>query len=217
MKILAVEFSSAQRSVAIALDGRIRAQASEIAGRATHALALIEQALAEARLAREEIECLAIGIGPGSYTGIRAAIALGQGWQMARGVKLLGISSAECLAKTAQANGILGTVHVVIDAQRQELYFARYEINATKLRETSPLKLASVEEVRAVSSPNGKILGAEATRWFENGRLLFPEAATLAELAAERTDFIAGEKMEPIYLRETSFVKAPPPRLLPAE
>jgi hypothetical protein len=34
-------------------------------------------------------------------------------------------------------------------------------------------------------------------------------------LALDRTDFVAGEKLEPIYLRPTSFVKAPPPRILP--
>jgi len=43
-----------------------------------------------------------------------------------------------------------------------------------------------------------------------------PTAAMLARLAAERSDFIAGEKLEPIYLRETSFVKAPPPRIVVA-
>jgi len=42
------------------------------------------------------------------------------------------------------------------------------------------------------------------------------DAATLAQLASGRTNFVAGERLEPIYLRETKFVKAPPPRVLPA-
>jgi hypothetical protein len=50
---------------------------------------------------------------------------------------------------------------------------------------------------------------------FPGSRLVFPRAATLASLASERKDFIPGEKMEPIYLRETKFVKAPPPRKIP--
>ena len=54
------------------------------------------------------------------------------------------------------------------------------------------------------------------THWFPTGRVLFPRAATLGQLARDRTDFVAGERMEPIYLRETRFVKAPPPRTLPA-
>ena len=64
---------------------------------------MIEKVLAAAKIEREEIEVLAVGLGPGSYTGIRVAISIAQGWQLARGVKLLGIGSAECLAAQAQA------------------------------------------------------------------------------------------------------------------
>ena len=45
--------------------------------------------------------------------------------------------------------------------------------------------------------------------------VLLPAAAMVAQLAAGRSDFIAGEKLEPVYLRETTFVKAPPARVLP--
>src|SRR5438093_6385986 len=102
MKILAVEFSSTHRSVAV-LDAdsskpRAVGISHESQGRETHAFAMIEKALEQAGLSRQSIECLVIGLGPGSYTGIRVAISVAQGWQLARGVKLLGISSVECLA-----------------------------------------------------------------------------------------------------------------------
>src|ERR1035437_6117737 len=97
MTILALEFSSEQRSVALARDGVVLAEACELGGGDTKAVAVIEKVLAAAKIAREEIEMIVVGLGPGSYTGIRAAIAVAQGWQLARGVKLLGISSAECL------------------------------------------------------------------------------------------------------------------------
>ena len=83
-------------------------EAVETGGRSTNALGLVEDALRQAQLDRAQIECLAVGLGPGSYNGIRLAIALAQGWQLARPVKLLGISSAECLAAQAQAEGISG-------------------------------------------------------------------------------------------------------------
>src|SRR5882724_9207269 len=111
MKILAVEFSSGQRSVAVVEHGRVLGSATETATRETHALTLVTRALTEAGLEREAVDCLAIGLGPGSYTGIRAAIALAQGWQLAAGearLKLLGISSAACLAAEAQALGWFG-------------------------------------------------------------------------------------------------------------
>jgi tRNA threonylcarbamoyl adenosine modification protein YeaZ len=235
MKILAVEFSTDHRSIAILDDGvnlisspsplqgeragergpTVLGQATETATRSTPAFALIEKALRDAFIEREEIECLAIGLGPGSYTGIRAAIAIAQGWQLARPVKLLGISSAECLAAEAQAKSFFGTVSIVIDAQRNELYLARYEITADYFREITPLALASPDAVRPRLSASETVVGPDATRWFANAKILFPNATTLGRLASGRANFVPGEKLEPIYLREPNFVKAPPPRVLP--
>src|SRR5450631_1300045 len=111
MTILALEFSSSQRSVAVARDGRVLAGAAETGGRETHAFGMIEKVLAAANLGRAEIGCLAVGLGPGSYTGIRVALAIAQGWQLATGVKLLGIGSMECLAAQARAEQVFGRVN----------------------------------------------------------------------------------------------------------
>ena len=163
---------------------------------------------------REQIECLVVGLGPGSYTGIRAAIAAAQGWQLARAVKLLGVSSAECVAAQAQNDGLTGKVNVVIDAQREEFYLAGYELDDDQWRETTALRLASLAELRALEQKSEVLIGPEVTRWFPAGRIVFPRAITLAELALNRNDFVTGEKLEPIYLREAKFVKAPPPRVI---
>ena len=220
MKILALEFSSPQRSVAVvhggAQAGRFcLGEAIETGGRASNALGLVEEALRQAHLDREQIECLAVGLGPGSYTGIRLAISLAQGWQLARPVKLLGISSVECLAAQAQAEGIGGRVEVVIDAQRDEVYLAGYHMGPQAWHEIEPLRLATVAEAHGRQREGATLVGPEVTNWFPAGRVLFPRAATLGQLARDRSDFVAGERMEPIYLRETRFVKAPPPRTLP--
>jgi len=123
MTILALEFSSPQRSVAVLRAGDTVAatEVIESGGNGTHAFAMIESALREAKLEREQIEVIAVGLGPGSYTGIRVALSVAQGWQLARGVKLAGIGSAECLAERARAEKIFGRVNVVIDAQRNEI------------------------------------------------------------------------------------------------
>jgi tRNA threonylcarbamoyl adenosine modification protein YeaZ len=220
MKILALEFSSPQRSVAVAKErtdaGALAlGEAIETGARSTNALGLVEEALRQAQVERGQIECLAIGLGPGSYNGVRLAIALAQGWQLARPVKLLGISTAECLAAQAQADGIFGPVQVVIDAQRGEFYLAGYEISPEARRETEPLRLAGLPEVQARQQAGGILIGPEVTKWFPGSRVLYPRAATLGGLAQGRTDFVPGEEMRPIYLRETQFVKAPSPRILP--
>lgn len=204
MTILALEFSSARRSVALARDGVVLAEAvAQTTGRGTDAFGLIEHVLTKANTAREAVEVIAIGLGPGSYTGIRAAIAVAQGWQLARGVKLLGVSSVESLAMQAQAEAMAGPVDLVIDAQRGEFYLATWEISGTRRNETAPLRIVPSADIAARKAGGSICAGPEMER------KLFPTAATVAQLAAGRTDFISGEKLEPIYLRETNFVKTP--------
>jgi tRNA threonylcarbamoyladenosine biosynthesis protein TsaB len=219
MKILALDFSSAQRSVAALIadtTGQVSA-ASEIIdsapGYAMKPLEMVEQALREVGLEREDIECVVVGVGPGSYTGIRAGIALAQGWQLGRDVKLLGISSAEAVAVEARNTGLRGRASVVIDAQRNEFYRADYELEEAGIREATPLRIVTREAVLA--SGDTTLIGPQVTKWFPEGQVVFPRAVVLARLAIGRDDFLPGEKLEPIYLRETTFVKAPPPRELP--
>ena len=235
MKILAIEFSSTQRSAAV-VDSRtgvppvsdegvvfsktgetpvLLSEAVQTSGGHTLAFALIEDALRQAKMEREEIDCLAVGLGPGSYTGIRVAISIAQGWQLAKAVRLLGVSSVDVLALHAQLEGVRGQVHLVIDAQRKEFYLATYEITEAEVRETEPLRLASLAEVQARAQTGGCPAGPEVHEWFPEGRVLFPRASTLGRLAATKTNFVSGDKLEPIYLRPTRFVKAPPPRVLP--
>ena len=181
----------------------------------TRALGMIEGALREAGLEREQIDVIAVGLGPGSYTGIRAALSLAQGWQLAcrdGGMKLLGVSSAECVAAQAQAEKIYGRVNVVIDAQRNEFYLAAYEISAAGRKEVEPLRILTRVEVESRAGAKESLIGPEVTRWFPNGRMVFPRAAVLGQLALSRSDFVPGDKLEPIYLRETNFAKAPPSR-----
>jgi len=127
---------------------------------------MIEKVLATAKLEREEIEAIAVGLGPGSYTGIRAAIALAQGWQLARGVKLLGVGSVECLAAQAQAEKIFGRVNAVIDAQRGEFYSAVYEISAAGWRETGALRIVSLAELQARRGGDEILTGRKRPRGF---------------------------------------------------
>jgi tRNA threonylcarbamoyl adenosine modification protein YeaZ len=213
MKILALEFSAPQRSVAIVNKDKVF-EIVETSARHTDAFGMIEKVLRAAQIERQEIKCLAIGLGPGSYHGIRAAIALAQGWQLANGVKILGISSAEAVAAEAQAEGLSGKVRVVIDAQRKEFYSAQYEISPAECREIAPLRIATMAEVLNYEAGNEVLIGPEATQWFGTAKIVSPRATTVGKLAAPRSDFVTGDRLEPIYLRETTFVKAPPLRVI---
>ena len=219
MKILAIEFSSTQRSVAVlnrtSATALLVSEVIETGERLTPAFGLIEQALQQAQLEREQIELLALGIGPGSYTGIRAAIALAQGWHLARKTKVVPISSALCLATQARQEKLSGKIHVVIDAQRGEFYHSAYEIGNDRVQEVAPLRLAAGREIEALEASGEPMVGGPELSRFRNARLLFPRASGVARLASQGAEAVDPERIEPVYLREPSFVKAPPPRTLP--
>jgi len=204
MMILALEFSSVRRSAALAdAAGAVLAEAvEETTGRGTGAFALIERVLAEAKAAREQVGVVAVGLGPGSYTGIRAAIAVAQGWQLARGTRVLGIGSMASLAAQAQAEKVYGPVCLVVDAQREEFYLGEWRIGPTDRQEVAPLRIVPAAEVAARQAAGEVCVGPEMKQ------RLFPTAATVASLAAGRGDFATGDRLEPVYLRATSFVKA---------
>jgi tRNA threonylcarbamoyl adenosine modification protein YeaZ len=205
MKILALEFSSLVRSVAVANGERILGRAAEQGSRDTKAFALIDSALKQAAFAREQIECVAVGIGPGSYAGIRIAISIAQGWHIARGVKLLGISSADCVAAQFHERGERGVLNVVIDAQRGELFAARYEFGA-EWKMVSDFALLDTAEQQRRSNAGESMVRPDVDV------SVAPDAAMIARLASTHASFRAGPELEPLYLRKAEFVKAPPPR-----
>ena len=100
---------------------------------------------------------------------------------------------------------------MVVDAQRNEFYLATYDLSANGWNEIEPLKIVPRAEVE-LAGAKGMLIGPEVTRWFPQGRLVYPRAAMLGQLAWRRNEFAIGDKLEPIYLRETNFVKAPPGR-----
>ena len=221
MLTLALEFSTSRRSVALLKDRPEKARpdvlgtASDEGARSVKPLGLITRVLREAGIRRDDIERVAVGLGPGSYTGVRSSIALAQGWQLARGIKLVGVSTAACLAFQAQVRGWFGQVTVVIDAQRNELYLASYHLSQDRRELVQPLRLIGMGELAAHSAPGSMLVGPDIAKWALQGQTLFPEAWALGSLADEQGASVAGENLEPIYLRETSFVKAPPARRLP--
>ncbi|MEO7297709.1 MAG: tRNA (adenosine(37)-N6)-threonylcarbamoyltransferase complex dimerization subunit type 1 TsaB [Verrucomicrobiota bacterium] len=219
MKILAVEFSSEQRSIALVEQqpdgrGRVCGFAEEKGGRTSHAIHLVERVLQQAGVQREEIGSLAVGLGPGSYTGIRAAIALAQGWQLAQSIKLLGISSMDCLAEESRTSGLTDPVQVIVDAQRNEFYLAGYRLEKTGASLVESLHITGFDAVQRRIDAGEYFIGPDARSFFSSAHDLYPTAATLGKLACGKSDYVAGEKLEPIYLRPINFVEAPPSRII---
>lgn len=184
---------------------------SESAGRKTDAFALIQEVLKASALDRRDVDCIAVGLGPGSYTGVRVGISIAQGWQIATGVKLLGVSSADAIAEQARSEEEMrGPVTCVIDAQRQEFYVAAYELQEEQAHATQPLRIETLAQIQERAARGEALIGPDALP--VSSRTVYPTALAIGDLARGHTDFVSGEKLEPIYLRKPAFVKAPPPR-----
>lgn len=213
MKILGIEFSSEQRSVAVGDGKRILGRSVEDSDRPNRPIHLIKDTLAKADTAIEDIECVAVGIGPGSYTGIRIGVALAQGWQIARNVKLAGVNSVECIAEQALNLGLSGVVRIIVDAQRNEFYMAEYVLGDNIVSLLTPLKIVGKDEITMNTTKETIIVGPGSSRVIENGIDIYPDAETVCKLANRKNEFIDGSELKPVYLRAVSFVKAPPPRI----
>ncbi|HDS0923892.1 TPA: tRNA (adenosine(37)-N6)-threonylcarbamoyltransferase complex dimerization subunit type 1 TsaB [Stenotrophomonas maltophilia] len=215
MKLLAFETATEACSVALYVDGQVR-ERFEIAPRRHAELSLpwAEELLAEAGLARSQLDAIALGRGPGAFTGVRLAIAIAQGIALALDRPLIPVSTLQVLALRAPA----AATHVLssIDARMGEVYAARH------VRVDGQWQLQGEEVVcapEAVELPDG-------TRWFGVGtgfgaadgvlatRLAdqlegvdaqaLPRASDLLTLAVpmfERGEAMAPELVEPAYLR----------------
>jgi tRNA threonylcarbamoyladenosine biosynthesis protein TsaB len=219
MTILALEFSTERRSVAVvdaaeAARPQVRASAQS-SDRAVGGLRLVEQALAEAGVSLADIGAVAVGLGPGSYTGIRVALAMAQGWQLARGVETRGVYSATCVAHQAAARGGRGRVAVVSDAQRGEFHLGLWRVAEDgAVTELEPLRIVSRAEVLAAREAGAQLAGCGLPAEFAPVLDLAPDAAMAGVLAATVAP-LPVEQLEPVYLRVANFVKAPPPRVIP--
>jgi tRNA threonylcarbamoyl adenosine modification protein YeaZ len=206
MIALALEFSTDVRSVAVARGETVLAEVHYAGTVRTPVFALIADALKQAGVTRDQIELLAVGIGPGSYTGVRLALAVAQGWQLATGVKTVGVNSLGTLARAVTTPTLLA-----VDAQRGELAVARAE-NGLLLE---PVRLLPLAELRLLQAAGEVIAGPGLERFLPTAIPLFPAASQTLRLARLEPASVPAETLAPVYLRVASFVKAPTPRSLP--
>lgn len=217
MNLLAFETSTEACSVAVHADGWVR-ERFEVAPRRHAELALpwAEQLLDEAGLARAQLDAIAVGRGPGAFTGVRLGIGLAQGIALALGLPVVPVSTLQVLALRAPADA--PRVLAAIDARMGEVYAAAFE------RRDGVLVPVSTE---AVCAPDALALPGDDRDWFAvgtglgagNGMLAerlrprlagvdaqaLPHAADLLALALPafaRGEACAPEQVEPAYLRD---------------
>ncbi len=190
MKILALELSSGQGSIAMR-DGNHEVFAAEFANDRKHSGAFFEN-LQRCRDEAGQPNRLVVGLGPGSYAGTRIAIATAIGLQAATGAELIGVPSFLAMATDAIDYTVVG------DARRQSFWFAQVRARSCVMEPTLCLRDELAEQIRFISHP---IFTSETLVAFPEIPLAFPSARVLSEIATTSSSAMRAP-LEPLYLRE---------------
>ena len=213
MNILALDTSMGACSVAILRESGgtkpLVAREERMArGHAEALMPMLEAAMDEAKLDFAELDLIAATLGPGSFTGVRVAIAAARGLALATNAKLWGTDSLTVMAQGVVADHAGGPFAISVDAHRGMLYLGLFDRDGVRLE--GPL-LVSPEDAAAKISRNlraafgsGAAILAEAASHIgieiEASRLyLQPDAANLAVLAAQANATL--QTLRPLYLR----------------
>lgn len=155
MKILALETSTDACSVAIRQSGRVVEHYQLAPMRHTELLLpMIEACLAEARCQVAQLDALAFGCGPGSFTGLRVAAAAIQALGFAWNCPVVPVSSLQTLAQSAYRQAGAASVLVALDARRQDVYWGTYQLGSNGLMTAvTPDGLYPVHNTPEVGAP----------------------------------------------------------------
>jgi tRNA threonylcarbamoyladenosine biosynthesis protein TsaB len=197
MITLALETSTVRGSVAVSDAGKTLFSEAFTADR-SHSSQLfvgVERALA----AVPHCEQIVVGLGPGSYSGVRIAISAAIGISLGTGAKLLGIPSIAAFEREEY--------FAIGDARRGAFYFSH--VREGKIFEGPTLLERAVleEKIRAASV---SVVASERIENLAGVELLFPSAENLAHLAEHGCSIIARDRLEPIYLREPHITQPKP-------
>jgi tRNA threonylcarbamoyladenosine biosynthesis protein TsaB len=209
MIILALETASDPGSIAVWRDGNVVLRSCPT-GRSNSEtlLPLTENTLKEAGLGFSDLEAVAFGIGPGSFTGLRVACGVAQGLAFARDLPLLGIGTLEAMALSSGG----GRAIVTLDARMGEVYHGCFEEG----RQRGDIGVHAPDSVPLPGNSgwtacgNGldaypilrERLSPFVTRWLPE---IMPTAEAIVRLAAPRLE--RGERIDPsdavpLYVRD---------------
>ncbi|MGA9541378.1 MAG: tRNA (adenosine(37)-N6)-threonylcarbamoyltransferase complex dimerization subunit type 1 TsaB [Methyloceanibacter sp.] len=216
MNILALDTSmgvcsaAMLRTAASGHNKRVLREAEMMRGHAEALMPMVEAVLTEADLSPRDLDMIASTQGPGSFTGVRIAIAAARGLALTSRAALFGTDSLTVMARRALREGLApgGPFAVAVDARRDMVYLGLFGLDGTRL--DGPMLCTPTEAVArlprdlALAAGNGAGLLAEAAAGQDraiDGALpdLQPGAMALAALAAESPD--RTEILRPLYLR----------------
>lgn len=218
MKILAVDTATEACSAALYIDGEIR-EYFEIAPR-KHAqllLPMIDGLMAEAELKPQQLDAIAFGCGPGSFTGLRIATGVMQGIAYGADLPVVPVSTLAAISQACLQKTEYDTLFTAVDARMGEIYWAVYQRDAEGVaRLTGKERVQPATDVDALQL-TGYGIGSGWLNYQQQlaarlGEQLIaydadylPHAAEIAFLGAigvQRRQTVPVEQAMPVYLRD---------------
>jgi len=219
LRLLAIETATEACSVALYQDGEVM-ERFEIAPRQHAALVLpwVEALVADAGITLNQLDAIAFGRGPGSFTGLRIAAGVTQGLAFGADVPVVPVSTLAALARGAYESSGKVNILAALDARMKEVYWGAYQFGAD-----AHAVLIGEERVcspDAVPTPAGDDWLGAGSGWGSYANVLSarcalsetaclpdwqPHAADVARLAAIRYqagEAIPPEQASPVYLRD---------------
>jgi tRNA threonylcarbamoyladenosine biosynthesis protein TsaB len=218
MKLLALDTATEACSAALYIDGEIRQQFQLAPREHTQLILLQAQTLLDAAgLSIQQLDGLAFGCGPGSFTGVRIATAVVQGMAFGADLPVVPVSTLAAMAQLMVQQHQARCVISAIDARMGGIYAACYRVDAQGLMRLDGLEALSSPEEFIMPRADDWI-GA-GSGWQTHGVALqqrlgvrvkavypevLPQAASMALLAADamsRGESVSAEQAQPVYLR----------------
>lgn len=220
MPILALDTATLVSSVALATRETLVAELT-LQTRKTHSEQLmphIEQLLVLAETPKEDIEAVAVSIGPGSFTGLRIGLATAKALAYALQIPLIGVPTLEALAFGCPVSGAV--LAPTMDAQKGNIYFALYRWQTAGLQQIAPARVidhrAALAELAVFAEP--VIVLGEAVGLYREAidevegvaaakpHVVMPRAASVAMLGWQLLDNGVRHDvmtLEPLYIRRS--------------
>lgn len=225
MKILCIETATTLCSIGIANAGKLVAlkEVNEGYSHAERIEGLIDDALTQAGMTLSDLDAIAVGKGPGSYTGLRIGVSLAKGLCLGLNIPLIAVNTLATMARHPKVMSFSGVRIPMLDARRMEVYTAGFnsaheEVFPTQAIVVDGNSFDFLPDTPVVFMGPGMDKCKEALSHISRAVFLddiWPSAEGMVGMATEKAQEKAWEDVayfEPFYLKD--FVAGKPKKLL---